>query len=358
MSKIFVASTGQNVGKTTCCLGLFSGLLKRFPSVGFIKPVGQEWVEAKTGKKVDKDILLFQDHFKLESSEMSPVLLPSGFTREVLDGKIDLSGLGGRIESAFGKISSEHPFTLIEGTGHMGVGSLIDLNNAQVAKRLGARMVLVVPGGVGSAFDQIVLNQALCKVHGVELAGVILNKVLPEKASMVKGYMEKALAKIEVPLLGCVSYLPFLSSLTLQDFEKLFKTELIAGEGARLFHYEKIRLIATSVEVFEKTIAPDQLLITHGAREDVIIALLKRVLQDPSLNIALILTGSPPREPILNQIKEAGLACLLTSEDSFGAMKKISGHVAKIAFNDREKIEEAIQLVERAVDFDRLIQNL
>jgi len=42
---IFIAATGQNVGKTTICLGLPAGLRKRFSRVGFIKPVGQQHVE-------------------------------------------------------------------------------------------------------------------------------------------------------------------------------------------------------------------------------------------------------------------------------------------------------------------------
>lgn len=37
---VFVAATGQNVGKTTNCLGLFDRLRSRDFHVGFIKPVG------------------------------------------------------------------------------------------------------------------------------------------------------------------------------------------------------------------------------------------------------------------------------------------------------------------------------
>ena len=39
---IFVAATGQNVGKTTVCLGLIAALKKKFPQLGFMKPVGQQ----------------------------------------------------------------------------------------------------------------------------------------------------------------------------------------------------------------------------------------------------------------------------------------------------------------------------
>jgi len=86
----FVAATGQHVGKTTTCLGLVSGLLKKHKNVGFIKPIGQEHVEIETGVHVDKDVVLFKDHFNLKQAEaaMSPVLFPRGFTRDFLDGKV------------------------------------------------------------------------------------------------------------------------------------------------------------------------------------------------------------------------------------------------------------------------------
>jgi len=69
---IFVAATRQHVGKTTTSLAIMSGLQKRFEKVGFIKPVGQQHVEVKSGKgddetlRVDKDVCLVKEHFHLD----------------------------------------------------------------------------------------------------------------------------------------------------------------------------------------------------------------------------------------------------------------------------------------------------
>ena len=106
----FVASTGQHVGKTTTCLGLVSGLKKRFSSVGFMKPIGQEHVEIETGIHVDKDVLLFQDHFELkeDSALMSPVLFPRGFTRDFLDQKVSEDKLRQAIETSFQTIQKHN----------------------------------------------------------------------------------------------------------------------------------------------------------------------------------------------------------------------------------------------------------
>ena len=93
---IFVAATKQHVGKTTTSLALTSGLAKRFGKVGFMKPVGQQHVLVQTSLteqtiRVDKDVRLMREHFKLHHIDyqyMSPVLIPRGYTRDYIDGKI------------------------------------------------------------------------------------------------------------------------------------------------------------------------------------------------------------------------------------------------------------------------------
>ena len=54
------------------------------------------------------------------------------------------------------------------------------------ARFLGAKVVLVSSGGIGRPIDEIMLNKALFEKEGVSLAGVIINKVLPDKFDKVK----------------------------------------------------------------------------------------------------------------------------------------------------------------------------
>ena len=149
---IFVAATKQHVGKTTSSLAVLSGLKKRFDTVGFIKPVGQQHVkvetndETKTSIRVDKDVVLIKEHFDLDHIDykhMSPVIIPSGYTRKFVDGEISTIDQQREVENAFEYISSNSAVTLIEGTGHCAVGSIVGLNNAKVASILGADMILV-----------------------------------------------------------------------------------------------------------------------------------------------------------------------------------------------------------------------
>lgn len=58
-----------------------------------------------------------------------------------------------------------------------GVGSVVGLNNADVASLLGLDVLLVANGGLGSTYDVLALNQNLCHSRGVNVCGVLLNKV-------------------------------------------------------------------------------------------------------------------------------------------------------------------------------------
>ncbi len=360
---LFVAATGQNVGKTTVCLGIVAGLRKHHANVGYIKPVGQEHIETAEGLSVDKDVLLFKSHFRLKSKEedMSPVLLPKGFTRDYLDGKIAHRDLEQKIVRAFHKISEENDISVIEGTGHTGVGSIIDLNNAQVAALLGCPILLVASGGLGSSFDELSLNRAQCEQYGVPVAGVILNRVLDNKREMIAEYMGKALKKWNIPLLGCIPYHPFLSTSTMLDFEKLFDVRLLSGFSLGLRHFETIRLVAAPLETYETQIIPNQLIITPASRKEIILATLAKYwevkLTDPKadLKIGMILTGGePPSASLIEQMQAADIPMLYVPLSSSMTLQMINTSTTKIRKDDRLKIEEAIRLVEQHVDFHKI----
>lgn len=361
--QFFVAATGQNIGKTTTCLGLLAGLKKRYQQAGYLKPVGQEYMETETGVHVDKDVLLFRSTFELYDSyeEMSPVLFPKRFTRDYLDGKVDTNSLVQKIKHAYKAISTRYPVTVIEGTGHMGVGSIVGLNNAQVAALLGVPMILIASGGLGSSFDELELNRTQCEKYGVRLIGVILNRVLDEKRAMIQDYMNKALRRWNVPLLGCIPYVPFLSTPTMNDFEGLFQTKLMSGETFRWRHFHDIRLVASSLEAFRTVVVPKQLIITPAGREDIILAILTQVWDlkiahpEEDLETGLILTGKePPKQSLVEQIRKANIPMIYAPVSSFIALKMINTHTTKIRKEDLAKIQEAIATVESHIDFDLL----
>ncbi len=67
----------------------------------------------------------------------------------------------------------------------------------------------------------------------MNIAGVIVNKVIPEKYEQTKDYLGRALERWGVPLLGVIPDWPYLGHPALADIERLFKTKMISGSQHR-----------------------------------------------------------------------------------------------------------------------------
>src|SRR5438477_6032283 len=146
--RLFVAATEQNDGKTTASLGLFSALKKRIGRIGFIKPVGQRFVEVE-GKRIDEDTVLIDHTFNVHTpiEAMSPIAVEPDFTRRYIEHP-NPDFFVKRIQHSFDRAAWEKDFIIIEGTGHAGVGSVFDLSNARVAQILRSKVLLITKGGI------------------------------------------------------------------------------------------------------------------------------------------------------------------------------------------------------------------
>ena len=328
-------------------------LKKRYPKLGFMKPVGQQHLKVNDCLLVDKDVVLFKEYFNLPDSytDMSPVIFPRGFTRSFLDGEISTADLEKRISDGYKKISKQNDFTIVEGTGHVGVGSIVDLNNAKVASMLGLDIIIIAKGGLGSAFDELSINKSLCDQMGVKVAGVILNRVLDKKREMVTSYIQKALDRWNIPLIGAIPFNQLLSTPTMQDFEMLFQTKMLSGEEYHYRHFAHLRLVAASTAHFKEMTGPNQLLVTPATRDDIVDALLEIKKSGPPEQ-GFIFTGKyPPSTQMVEKLKNASIPSLYTSLSTFEAMHKIDLFVAKIGGGDTKKVNMAIDLVESHLNF-------
>src|SRR5258705_2221884 len=213
--RVFIAATRMNDGKTTASLGLIAALQQHYPRVGYIKPVGQRFVEIEE-QKIDEDTVLMDSVYRLNCPlvDMSPIAVEPDFTRKYLQSSNN-DALVKKIRKAFDRVSWEKDFVLCEGSGHAGVGSVFDLSNAQVAKILGAKVIIVTGGGIGKPIDEVALNQALFEQEGVEIIGVILNKVLDTKVDSVTEFARRGLKRKGLELLGVIPHQPVLSSPTI-----------------------------------------------------------------------------------------------------------------------------------------------
>src|ERR1700704_4099901 len=209
--RVFIAATRQNDGKTTVSLGLIAALQQHYPRVGYIKPVGQRFVEIEE-QKIDEDTVLMDSVYQLNCPlvDMNPIAVEPDFTRKYLV-SANNEALVKKIQTAFDRVAWEKEFVLCEGSGHAGVGSVFDLSNAQVAKILGAKVIIVSQAGIGKPIDEVSLNQALFEREKVEILGVILNKALPEKLDYIADFARRGLKRKGLELLGVLPHQPILT---------------------------------------------------------------------------------------------------------------------------------------------------
>ncbi len=358
--RIFVAATRMNDGKTTTCLGLFAALQSLFPRVGFIKPVGQRFIEVH-GHKVDEDSYLldtiYDVHVPIES--MSPITVDSTFTRRFLKQPDTMfAELVDKICRAFDRVSWEKDFTLIEGTGHAGVGSVFELSNARVAKLLNAKVILVSPGGIGRPIDEIALNKALFDKQGVQVIGAILNKVDVDKIPQIVEYAGLGLARLGVPLLGVLPVLPMLSEPNLlQIAEEIGGRWLNARSVAPNERVSRVVVGAMTAKGIVDYLRPGTLIITPGDRDDIILAAISSARLSGQKTIAgLILTNDIlPHEKLLELLTQTEIPVIAAPEESFTITSKINGMTVKTQPQDKDKIPVIKRLITEHVDLKKLL---
>lgn len=361
------------MGKTTVSLGLINGLKKRFDNIGFMKPVGQQHEIVDNNIRVDKDVTLMKEFFGLtgDYKDMSPVLIPRGYTKDYIDGKISGQSQLDLMRAAFENVQRQSDVVVLEGTGHTAVGSVVNLNNAQVAKELNAEMILVANGGLGSAFDDLELNRCMCKEYGVKIRGVVLNKVVPDKVEMVREYVGKLLQRWGgVPLLGVVPDEPYLGRPNLQDIEKIFKTELLAGHKNRKApHYatKDTLMVATGLRLFVEKLQvsadPNPLVVTHTTRNDIILGLLAHAHElqrnNKPFQGALVLTGREGSilDYIHNMLVMQDIPVIKSKQSTFATMDMIRSYTPKLNKDDPLRLKLAVEHYEPHIDFDLLLKD-
>ena len=361
--RIFVAATRMNDGKTTTCLGLYGALQSRFPRVGFIKPVGQRFVEVQ-GQKIDEDSVLLDSIFQVRVpiESMSPVAIDSTFTRRFLENpEALLPSLEDRICRAFDRVSWEKDFTIIEGTGHAGVGSVFDLSNARVAKLLHAKVILVSPGGIGRPVDELAMNKALFDQHGVEVIGAILNKIEPDKMEMVHHYAGLGLARLGIPLLGVLPIQPTLSAPNLAQIAEEIGGKWLNGKrGGSKQRVQRVVVGAMAAKGIVQYLQPGTLIITPGDRDDILLAALASATISGGATIAgLIVTNDVKPHPKLAELLAmTDIPVIAAKEEGYEVTSSINHMSVKTQPQDHDKFPIIKQLIAEHVDLTKLIASV
>ena len=355
--RIFIAATRMNDGKTTTSLALFSAIRSITERVGFIKPVGQRFVEVE-GRQVDEDSVLLNQIFNVQTPihAMSPIAVNATFSREYLDNpSANHANLIDKMCRAFDRAAFERDYIIIEGSGHAGVGSVFSLSNAEVAKRLNAKVIIIARGGIGRPIDEIALNKAVFEAAGVQIIGAIINKVEPNKLEMVDKYCRIALEHMDIPLLGCIPHECKLTQPNLEQVVAETNGRWLNGKNSgHKNRIDKVIIGAMAAKGLVEHLVKGILIIAPGDREDIILsAIATDGLRSDKLIAGIILTRNILPDPkLMEMIEKTSIPVVMCGEDSYKVASKINNMIVKTQPSDEDKIPIIKDLITKNIDLE------
>ena len=357
--KIFIAATEQNTGKTTTSLFLLHLARKEYGRVGFIKPLGPK-PSVLRGIEVDKDAALMAQVYGLEKDLrlMSPVVLHPDSTRKFIDGGITADELRQRIVAACTELEKTCDFLIIEGAGHVGVGSVLKLSNAHVARMLDAPVLLVTGGGIGNVVDAVSLNLSLFKMEGVDVRAILTNKIIPEKRATMLDYLRRAFADEPFNILAGFDYQPILANPTLRRVADLLNLPLQGNKRDAKRIISHVQIGAASTQRVAELLNDSTLLIVTSSRDELLVTManLYYIPEYRSKIVGLVIPGIIPIGRITQQILDrSNIPYLRTQSHTTAELYQlITEDVSKLTAEDTEKIALVRSLAESSFDFATL----
>ena len=366
-NRIFIAGTGRNAGKTSISLGLAESLINEDYRVGYMKPIAQRYAVVD-GKKVSEDVLLMKEFFGLKESptDMSPFIVEEGFTDKYIKGEV--KSPKNKIIRAYKRIEKGNDVVIIEGTGHAGVGSIFNLSNADIARLLDARVLIVSEGGVGSTVDSLTLTNSLFKSQGCSVLGVIVNKVIENKLEKIKTLLKKGIKKQNnLRIFGFLPYKSILLEPTLLVVKKALNLSLI-NKGDEIIssptwskEIEKVIIATMEPHVLMEEVTgtnDNVLIVTSSDRSDAILAALTLYNSGVPNLLGVLLTGSKPPDSIIKVIEKTNLPIMIVDGNVYSIAYLIHDLTVKITQKDEMKINILTGLFDNYIDKEPLLEGI
>ena len=362
MRPLFVAGTSQHIGKTTTSIGLLHAFRRRGLNVGYCKPLGQR-VKESGDHALHEDTVLVSRSLGMREDEQPDlaVSLSKGKVSQIVHDLHVAEYLAG-VRQSFDAVAEGRDVVVVEGAGHVAVGSCVKVSTAEVACTVDARVLLISGGGVGSTIDSLSLSWDFLRWRGADVMGVLVNKIWPHKFTKIKEAVTTGLANLDIRCFGAVPYEERLSQPTMQQVHDAIGGDLIAGAEHLDNRVENTIVAAMEADHMIHYLKPGTLIFSPGDRTDNILAALTAntlgdVCEAPIAG--LVLTGGfVPNEAILHMIEASKVPAIMVERDTYTIASKFHATDFKIAPGDREKVEWAVCLAEEYIDIDGLLDQL
>ena len=353
---LLIGSCEPFSGKSAVVLGLGRQLLKAGVPLRFGKPLATtlEPGPIPTGDPLlDADVRFVGATLGLADERLIPslhVLDPLTAERRLLQGDLDPGSGFEQLRQQLAAASDG--LTLLEAAGSLHEGLLYGLSLAQLARGLGASVLLVHPWIDSCSIDPLLAAKAELGEH---LAGVVLNAVKPGLVAQLSAEVVPALERLGLPVLGVMPQSPLLRSVTVEELALRLGAQVLCCPERLDLLVETLSIGAMNVnsamEFFRRR--PNMAVVTGADRTDIQLAALEASTQ------CLILTGAgDPLPQLLNRAEELEVPLLKVEHDTLTTVEVIEQAFGHVRLHEVVKASFAFRLVEDHCNFERLFARL
>jgi BioD-like phosphotransacetylase family protein len=339
MDKVIIASMRKSAGKTSAIVGIAAALNKK---MAYIKPFGERMLYRKK-RLWDYDSALITSLFGLKED---PVDMSIGFDHSKLRYMYDEEGTKQKLQKTIASIGDDKDILFIEGGRDLAYGISVHLDALSLARFTGGKLFIVVSGDENAIVDDITFLKRHVDLAGVNLGGLILNKV--ENVDEFQTNHLPAITRMGLRVIGLIPYQIELTRFSVHYLAERLFAKVITGEGGLKRIVKNIIIGAWSANVFLQNPLfkeENKLVITGGDRTDMILASLE---SDTS---AIILTNNilPPSN-IISKASERNIPLLMVFSDTYQTAKQIDSLEPLLTKDDVEKIDLLKELVKKHVN--------
>jgi uncharacterized protein len=344
MNRWVIASMRKSAGKTSLIVGIAAALNKK---MAYIKPFGERMLYRKK-RLWDYDSALVTNLFGLKED---PVDMSIGFDHSKLRYMYDEEGTQKKLLETVANIGKDKELLLIEGGRDLSYGISVYLDTLSIAKYTGSRLIMVISGEEDTILDDILFLKKHVDFAGVNLSGVIVNKV--QNLDDFQNTHMPVIQKLGVRILGVVPYQSDLTHFSVYYLADRLFAKVITGEGGLKKVIKNIVIGAWSANVFLQNPLfkkENKLVITGGDRTDMILAALEG---DTS---GIILTNNilPPSN-IISKASEKNIPLLMVFSDTYQTAKQIESLEPLLTREDTEKVDLLKQMAQKYLPLSEFV---
>jgi BioD-like phosphotransacetylase family protein len=338
MNKWVIASMRKSAGKTSVIVGIAAALNKK---MAYFKPFGERMLYRKK-RLWDYDSALITNLFGLKED---PVDMSIGFDHSKLRYMYDQEGTQKKVLETIANIGKDKEILFIEGGRDLSYGMSVYLDTLSLAKYSGSRLVMVISGEEDTILDDILFLKKHVDLAGVNLSGVIVNKV--QNVEDFRTTHLPVIQKLGVRVLGVIPYQSDLTYFSVYYLADRLFAKVITGEGGLKKVIKNIVIGAWSANIFLQNPLfkkENKLVITGGDRTDMILAALEG---DTS---GIILTNNilPPSN-IISKASEKNIPLLMVFSDTYQTAKQIESLEPLLTREDADKVDLLKEMMEKHV---------